>query len=233
VETAGDLRFDVPLYTVDEAASFLGVPRSTFTTWAHGYVRRPSGQREVRGVPLVTALPAPTRLPRIPFVGLAEGMVAAAFRKAGVSMQHIRQSLQVLRRELGIEHALASGRLYTDGSSILYDYATRHGDEEILTVVLSGQQVFSDVIRDYLQRITYAKDDLAERIVLPITRRHVVEVDPRRAFGQPVFVRGGARMEDVLDRFRAGEPLASVARDFDLDDQELEDVIRAALPPAA
>jgi uncharacterized protein (DUF433 family) len=40
-------------------------------------------------------------------------------------------------------------------------------------------------------------------------------------------------MEDVLDRFRAGEPLASVARDFDLDHQDVEDVIRAALPPAA
>jgi uncharacterized protein (DUF433 family) len=191
------------------------------------------GQREVRAAPLITALPAPARLPRIPFVGLAEGMVAAAFRKSGVSMQHIRRSLQVLQQELGVEHALASGRLYTDGSAILYDYATKHGDEEILTVVLTGQRVFSDVIRDYLQRITYAQDNWAERMVLPITRRHVVEVDPRRAFGQPVFVRGGARMEDALDRFRADEPLASVARDFDLDHQDVEDVIRAALPPAA
>src|SRR6266511_1654069 len=233
VATVDDLRFDVPAYTVEEAATFLGVPRSTFSTWAHGYVRRPGGQREVRSAPLITAIPAAARLPRIPFVGLAEGMVAAAFRKAGVSMQHLRRSLLVLQQELGVEHALASGRLYTDGSSILYDYATRHGDEEILTVVLTGQRVFSDVIRDYLQRITYAQDDWAERIVLPITPRHVVEVDPNRAFGQPVFVRGGARMKDVLDRFRAGEPLASVAQDFDLESQDLEDAIRAALPPAA
>lgn len=231
--TGDDLRFDVPLYTIQEAASFLGVPRSTFTTWAQGYVRRPDGQREARAAPLITAVPAPPRLPRIPFVGLAEGMVAAAFRKAGVSMQHIRRSLLTLQQQLGIEHALASGRLYTDGSSILYDYATRHGDEEILTVVLTGQRVFSDVVGDYLQRITYAQDNWAERVVLPITPRHVVEVDPRRAFGQPVFLRGGARMKDVLDRFRAGEPLASVVRDFDLEPQDVEDVIRAALPPAA
>jgi uncharacterized protein (DUF433 family) len=233
VATEGDLRFDVPLYTVQEAASFLGVPRSTFTNWARGYVRQTADQHEIRGAPLITAVDAPERLPRIPFVGLAEGMVAAAFRKAGVSMQHIRRSLHALQEQLGIEHALASGRLYTDGSSILYDYATRFGDEEILTVVLSGQRVFSDVVRDYLQRISYGPDDLADRMVLPITQRHVVEVDPRRAFGQPVFVRGGARMEDVLDRFRAGEPLASVATDFELESQDVEDVIRAALPPAA
>jgi hypothetical protein len=40
-------------------------------------------------------------------------------------------------------------------------------------------------------------------------------------------------MEDVLDRFRAGEPLASVAMDFELESQDLENVIRAALPPVA
>src|SRR5919204_5623964 len=96
----GDLRFDVPFYTVEEAASFLGVPRSTFITWAHGYVRRSAGQWEVRAAPLITALPAEARLPGIPFVGLAEGMVAAAFRKAGVSMQHMRRSLQILQQEL-------------------------------------------------------------------------------------------------------------------------------------
>jgi uncharacterized protein (DUF433 family) len=33
-------------------------------------------------------------------------------------------------------------------------------------------------------------------------------------------------MEDVPDRFRAGEPLASVARDFHLDRQDVEDAIR-------
>jgi hypothetical protein len=109
VATVDDLRFDVPLYTVEEAATFLGVPRSTFSTWAHGYVRRPGGQREVRSAPLITAIPAAARLPRIPFVGLAEGMVAAAFRKAGVSMQHLRRSLLVLQQELRVEHALASG----------------------------------------------------------------------------------------------------------------------------
>jgi hypothetical protein len=78
----------------------------------------------------MTALPVPARLPRIPFVGLAEAMVAAAFGKAGVPVPHIRRSLQVRQQELGVEHALASGWLHTDGWSIVDDYATKHGDEE-------------------------------------------------------------------------------------------------------
>jgi uncharacterized protein (DUF433 family) len=93
--------------------------------------------------------------------------------------------------------------------------------------------VFTEVITAYLKRITYATDGWAERLVLPITAEAVVEVDPRRAFGQPLFIRGGARMEDVIDRFRAGEPLVDVVKDFDLRFEDVEAVIRASLAPAA
>lgn len=148
-------------------------------------------------------------------------------------MRHIRHSLTVLENEIGIEHALASRKLDTDGASILYDYATAENDDEVLTEVLSGQRVFHDVIRGYLERITYAKDDWAERLVLPITERTVIECDPSRGFGRPLFIIGGAPMDDVLDRFRAGEPLKDVVKDFDLHPEDVEDVIRASLPHAA
>lgn len=45
--TREDIRFTVPLYTLAEAARFLDVPTSTFTTWARGYVRRPPGRPPV------------------------------------------------------------------------------------------------------------------------------------------------------------------------------------------
>ncbi|WP_208027655.1 DUF433 domain-containing protein [Rhabdothermincola sediminis] len=226
------LRFETPLYTVAEAARFLGVPASTLRTWAHGYQRRPRGRRPVTGGPILTTVNAQRRHPNIPFVGLVEGTVAAAFRRAGVSMQHMRRALEVLEAEIGVEHALASRKLYTDGAQILYDYATTEDDEE-LTVVVGGQRVFHDVIRDYLQLISYADDGWAERLVLPITQRRVVECDPARGFGRPLFIVGGAPMDDVLDRLRAGEPLQDVAKDFDLRAEDVEDVIRAALPHAA
>lgn len=225
--TSGDLRFDVPLYTIEEAARFLAVPTSTFRNWSQGYEVRPPGRPKVQGEPILTIHPMGGKQPRVPFVGLVEGMVAAAFRKAGVSMQHIRRALHVLQDELGLEHALASKKLYTDGSKILYDYATKHGPEDLLTVVVGGQRVFTPVIQGYLRRITYAKDTWAERLVLPITTRDVVEVDPRRSFGQPIFIRGGVRIEDALDRFLAGESLTDVAADFGLEVSDVEDVIRA------
>lgn len=39
-------------------------------------------------------------------------------------MQRVRPAVDALARELGLEHALAGRRLYTDGAEVLYDYAT-------------------------------------------------------------------------------------------------------------
>src|SRR5581483_6017008 len=114
-------RFDIPLYTVAEAARFLGVPPSSFGNWARGYRVTFRSRSPVEGRPIVTSFAAPRRYPSIPFVGLAEGFVILAFRKAGVSLQHIRKAVAVLEQEIGLEHALASRRLFTDGASVLYD----------------------------------------------------------------------------------------------------------------
>jgi hypothetical protein len=155
--TSPDSRFTKPLYSVSEAAAYVGVPRSTFDTWARGYERRPRGRRPVHGERLLTT--TGERGLTIPFVGLAEGMVLAAFRETGLPMQRIRPALERLRQENELHHALASQQLYTDGADVVYDYARAHGDKQLrlLTVVSSGQRVFHEVIDRYLRRITYGR----------------------------------------------------------------------------
>jgi hypothetical protein len=74
-----DDRFGLPLYSVPEAAGYLGVPTSTFATWAYGYVRKPPGRSEVRGDPLVAAIRAETvGAAAIPFRGVGRGHDARA-----------------------------------------------------------------------------------------------------------------------------------------------------------
>jgi len=232
-----DIRFHVPLYTVAEAARALGVPPSTFSTWAFGYERRRSDGRVQRAAPVLTAtgtVPGPT----VPFVGLAEGMVLAAIRRAGVPLQRVRPALDVLQRQIGIEHALASRRLYTDGAELLYDHAASLPDDEAqavheLVVVRSGQRVFAEVIKDYLSRIEYGRDGYAEVLELPAYPRASVIADPTRAFGQPIFVHGGARVSDVLDRFQSGDDIETLSAEFGVPEPEIEDVLRAASRRAA
>ena len=235
-----DERFTVPLYSVSEAARYLGVPQSTFTTWARGYVRhRPTGADSV-GAPVVTTVREPgIGGAVVPFVGLAEGLVLAAFRSGGVPLQRIRPALERLERELGVAHALASRALYTDGAEVLYDYAETAGDTpeargaRELVVVRNGQRVFADIVGAYLHRVEYASDGYPRLIRLPHYRDAEVVVDPGRGFGQPVFERGGARVEDVLALFRAGEPLDVVSAEYGVPESDLEDALRVALQSAA
>jgi uncharacterized protein (DUF433 family) len=228
-------RFDIPLYTTAEAARFVGVPNSTFATWARGYVRRPPARPTVIGAPILTSVAAERGYASIPFVGLAEAMVLSAFRRGGVSLQHIRQAVAIISEEIGLDHALASRRLYSDGARILDDYAGAEDGRELsgLTEVVSRQRVFAPVVEKYLKRIEYGRDGWAARLVSPATARALVVADPERSFGQPIFIRGGVRVEDVLDRWHGGEPLVEVAEDFGVPAEDVEDILRVTLPAAA
>lgn len=229
---AANERFTTPVYTIAEAARFLGVPSTTFSNWARGYTATFSDRKSVIGKPIVTAFAAERLYPSVPFVGLAEGMVIAAFREAGVSLQHIRKAVAVLKREMKIDHALASERLYTDGASILFDYA-RDSDEELLTHVVTQQRVFGEIVREYLRRITYGTEGWPVRLVSPTTPADIVAVDPTRAFGQPIFIRGGVRLEDVLDRIRGNDRPVEVATDMGVPVEDIEAVLSAELRRAA
>ncbi len=139
----------------------------------------------------------------------------AAFRETGLPLQRIRAALARLDDEHELEHALASEHLFTDGAEILYDYAKSNDDKQLglLTVVRTGQRVLHDVIDRYLKRIEY-RGDWASRLTLPTTDDEILVVDPARAFGQPTFKRGGARLVDVRNRVRAGESVDLVADDY-------------------
>lgn len=233
-------RFSEPLYTIAEAARIVDVPASTLASWVHGYERRFADRPQVAGEPLVSCVvPASVREPSIPFVGLAEALVLAAFRRSGVPMQRIRPAVGVLGEELGVHHALASRRLYTDGAEVLFDYGDRHRQTQEgtsaleLVVVRSGQRVFVEAIAAYLSRIEYGSDGYASLIHVPIYQHAAVVADPNRAFGSPTFERGGARVDDVLERFWAGESLDDLEREFGVPVDQLEDVLRAASRRAA
>lgn len=233
-------RFGTLLYGIGEAAGYLAVPPSTLTKWAYGYEQRTHGGGIARGASIITAVrPERPKDPAMPFIGLAEAYALAAFRHAGVPMQRIRPAIGVLESELGIEHALASQRLYTDGAEVLYDYAEHEGDTpegewaRELVVIRNNQRVFTEVVAQYLRQISFAADGYARLIRLPQYRVADVTVDPDHAFGRPRFSRGGSSVEAVIDLFRAGEPVDAVAEEFGLSRDEVEDAIRVFTREAA
>jgi uncharacterized protein (DUF433 family) len=198
-----------PMYSQRDVAQIVRAAPSTIHRWAVG---------EGNKAPLIT-LTAPGRGHTVPFVGLAEAFVLNAFRKAGLPMQRIRPAVEILKHGMGLDHALANNLLLTDGSEILY----RDGDEldRRLIVLRSGQAVFNEVVRDYLQSIEFAQNGYARALHLPQYPSLDVRVDPTINGGRPSLADRGIAIDDVLGRIRAGEEPSEVAYDYDLDHDDV------------
>lgn len=221
-----DPRIARAIFTLRETAGYLDVPKSNIQRWA-----RPPDAKH----PLITYFPAHGREATVPFIGFAEAFVLSSFRRAGLPLQWIRRAVDVLAKEIGLEHALASKRLYTDGAEVLFEHANKHGERKVmeLVVVRTQQRQFSWTVKDYLKRIHYGGDGWADSVRPPTCGNAEVIVDPKVAFGLPLLVHGGARVEDLVDRFQAGDSVAEIAMDFSVPPNEVEDVIRLATEWAA
>jgi uncharacterized protein (DUF433 family) len=229
-----DPHYALPLYRKAEAARIIAVPAQTFRNWSVGYAYKRLDGSQVASEPIVTTLaPDQPQGLSVPFIGLAEAYVIAAFTKAGVPMQRIRPAVRWLQQHIGLEQALASEALKTDGAEVLWDYgrqSTNPADEDMvegLVVARSGQQVFRPVVRDYLTRVTY-EGGWTRTIDLPQYDQVGVIVDPWVNGGQPTVADRGVRVSDIVSRLKAGEAASSVAYDYGLPRAQVETLGLAA-----
>jgi len=231
-ERVDDVRFTVPIYTVTEAARYLDLRANTFASWVKGYRREFRGRAPVTGAPLITGLRPEFRGgPSVPFIGLAEGMFLSALRRAGMPLQQIRPALELVKSELGVEHALASRRLYHDGATLLWEVSNsnavdpdaRHHIVRDLIVLRDRQYVFRSVIEKHLKLITY-DEEYARRIGLPDYEVAEIVADPEINFGKPYFARTGTPLATVQDMLRSGESIADIAGDFGLPFDQVTEV---------
>lgn len=219
-----DKLYLTPLYTQTEATRLIGMPQSTFNTWASGY-ETGSGNRK----PGFITTERPGRGYTVPFVGLAEAWIVRAFTRAGVPVSRIRPALEVLRTEIGLEHALASDQLKTDGAEILWDLRSRDEsfDDNRLVVLRNGQASFGEIVREHLRFVDY-RDGFIGQLSIPRADGADLTVDPQINFGQPTLKQFGIRVNDVLDRIAAGESIDDVAADFSLPTKTVSNLALAA-----
>ncbi|HET7012922.1 MAG TPA: DUF433 domain-containing protein [Streptosporangiaceae bacterium] len=229
-----DPHYTTPIYRKAEAARIIAVPAQTFRDWALGYARKRLDGSQVVSAPIVTTLePIRPHGTSVPFVGLAEAYIVAAFTRAGVPMRRIRPAVLWLQDHIGLPQALASQRLQTDGAEVLWDFGRQSGDPadqdlvEGLVVVRSGQQVFRPVVRDFLTRVTY-ENGWTRNIHLAQFGSADVVVDPWLNGGQPTVAQRGVRVLDIVSRLKAQEPAGDVADDYGLTLGEVEDIRKAA-----
>lgn len=215
-------------YGVAQVARYLGLSATTLRQWVLGRPYRTKAGEEFSG-PLIR-LPDPSR-PLLSFTNLVEAYVLASLRrKHRIKMHKIREALVYLEEKLGSEHPLATEQLETFGGSL---FIRKYG--QLLDLPEEGQLAMEEVLRPYLQRIEHDASGWAVRL-FPVRHQaepdapRVVVIDPYVSFGKPIVAGTGVSVAILLDRFAAGESMAALAHDYELDIKQVEEAIRYGLP---
>lgn len=220
-------RRELPAYTLSEAAHYLVLPTSTVRAWSIG---RPGHE------PLITA--ASTSPSLLSFLNLAEIHVLAAIRRTHlVSMGKVRVAIQYLiehaRSNRDRVHPLISRKMETEGRNL---FIRECG--QLVNISEEGQLAMRDILDQALKRIDRDPKGVPIRLY-PFTRTDtehapsMIVVDPALSAGRPVIRGTGLATGLIAERYKAGESVSELARDYERSEQEIEEAIRCELPAAA
>jgi len=218
---------DIPAYTFADAASYLNIPLSTLRSWIRGYqYQTKSGRKLFRPV---FHLPEP-KLPRLSYTNLVEAFVLGSLRrKHEIDLHKIRTAIASLENEFGSRHPLAEHRFETNGIDI---FVEKYG--QLINVGRDGQLAMRNVLQDYLTRVEHDPAGKAARLY-PFIRlngteqpRNVV-INPYVSFGKPVITGTGLPTRVVAERYKAGDSIPQIARDYGRKEEEINDAIRYEL----
>ena len=230
----GDPHYTTPLYHKTEAAHIIAVPAQTFRDWAVGYARKRLDGSQLVSAPIVTTLePARPQGVSVPFVGLAEAYIVAAFTKAGVPMRRIRPAVLVAagahRATAGAGEPAAADRR-RGGAVGLRPTVGRSGGPGHGGRACRGPQRPAGIPPG---RARLPDDgDLRGRLdaadPAPAVREgrgHRRPVAERRPAD---CARRGVRVADIVSRLGADQPPEDVAGDYGLTVPEVEEIRQAA-----
>lgn len=212
---------EVPNYTLEEAARYLHVSRSTLWYWVIG---------DSGAAPLTTIF---SRKPPIllSFKNLVECFVLESLRFSphDIPLKGIRRGVEELRRETQSKFPLADHQISTKGGMIYLD-----DDQMLVKLAPGGQRAFKGILGPFLKRVDRNTKGISERL-FPFTRTEhrdtpdkapsVVVIDPLVAFGKPVLVNSRISTAFLMSRRNGGASIAELANDYGRAEAEIQEAI--------
>ena len=219
---------ELPAYSISEAAHYLSVPAATVRYWA-------TGQNSYE--PLIN-IPAHDPV-LLSFLNMVELHVLAAIRrKHSVPMPKVRKAIdylqsQTIKSTISYRHPLISQQLETDGLDLFIE---RYG--QLVNISRAGQTAMREVLSTALKRIERDTKGVPVRL-FPFTRNQLerapalVVMDPALSAGRPVIAGTGLATEIIAERYKAGDSIRELAKDYERKPSEIEEAIRCELKTAA
>jgi uncharacterized protein (DUF433 family) len=201
-----------PLYTVKEAASYLGIDPATLGTWFFGrrYATKSEGQKLWNRV----IIPADQELRLLSFFNLAEAHILAATRyQHKVPFPAVRDAIANLQREFPAHaaHPLLSKDFYTNGSHLFVKELSG-------TIDISRQQLsFKRIMNKFIKRVVSDKHDRPFK-VFPLAEDEpddkIISIVSGVSHSRPVIDGTGIPALAVWRRYKAGEKPEFLAKDY-------------------
>ena len=219
--------FDNPAYPVSEVARILNLPVATVKAWCFGQAYHLASGLPKRFKSVIQPADANARL--LSFANLCELHVLSAIRRRHkISLSKVRDSIIYLRTQLGTDRPLIDKQFKTNGVDLFVVHASH-----LLNVSKQGQEALRGDFAVALARIERDRNGMPVRL-FPFSRSTApdekqpksIVIDPKLSFGRPVLSDVAVPTEVIVGRFRAGDTLVEMAKDYGVDEKEIEEALR-------
>jgi uncharacterized protein (DUF433 family) len=219
--------FDNPAYPVSEVARILNLPVATVKSWCFGQIYHSASGSKKIFKPIIR--PAEARRRLLSFANLCELHVLSVIRRHHkISLPRVRDSVNYLRKHLNVDRPLINQQFHTNGIDLFVEHAS-----QLLNVSREGQEALRGGFEQALARIERDSQGTPIRL-FPFSRTSVsdakqpksVVIDPQLSFGRPVLARVAVPTEVIVGRFRAGDSMVEMAKDYGVDEKEIEEALR-------
>lgn len=208
---------EVPLYSLSEAAVYLGIAETTLRSWINGRTYPSStGPRFFK--PLIDA--ADPARHRLSFANLAEAHVLQATRDREIPMPKVRSAIDYVAARIASPHPLISADFHHFGK----DLFLKQLEGDPINASRGDQLGIREILDLVLERLERDKSGYPVRI-FPMRTNHLV-LDVNVAAGQPV-VRGTRIPARVLwSRRVAGDSIEELATDYGINVSDVEEAFK-------
>jgi uncharacterized protein (DUF433 family) len=217
---------EMPVYSIAEAAHYLCIPQATIATWVRGRAY-PTASGKKRFHPVIEL---PDRaLALLSFFNLAEAHVLRALRTDyEIPLPIIRTALDYVRKEFDWERPLIQEQFKTNGVTLFVERLGKVFD------VRQPEQSLLPLLSEYLDRIEWENQFAARlypftRIVRGMDAPRAIVIDPTRSFGRPLLDRLGVTTNVIAERYKAGDSIAKLVKEYGGSQTDIEEAIRCEL----
>jgi uncharacterized protein (DUF433 family) len=217
-------------YPIWQAAKLAGVTTQTAAKWlqgyegAHGPIDPVFGESRGR-----RSLESPVLM--LSFLDLVELVIVGRFRKRQppLRLERIRDAHRFARETWGIPYPFASLKLLQMGGHLLHVFDEEHPGRpsEAMALDMNGQPTLPGLVKAELTDNLDFPDEFAGRWY-PRGRQTPIVVDPHIAAGRPTVNGTGITVATVQARWASGESIRSLARDYGVSVDTLDQILKVA-----